>query len=248
MVEQGTENPRVPGSIPGPGTTSRPTSRGPVDWKVRWASLFFGVVGSPASAAAPSPSGPRDPADSRVAATNVLQPAGGDARSGKPAPGLEERVALALRVLERVGEERLLGGADDRDRPEAGLPLGPPQEHRRQPRAHVGAPGELGLAPAGGGRDDEGAQGSATASTAASATTAATAVRTSRSTSQPDDPGDTYGYESSEGRQPSKRPVKDRTQVENPKTGLWVKRNVETGRFTDVKTTGGRFKGVRREK
>jgi len=42
--------------------------------------------------------------------------------------------------------------------------------------------------------------------------------------------------------------VKDRTQVENPKTGLWVKRNVETGRFTDVKTTGGRFKGVRREK
>ncbi len=42
--------------------------------------------------------------------------------------------------------------------------------------------------------------------------------------------------------------VKDRTQVENPKTGLWVKRNLETGRFMDVKTTGGRFKGVRREK
>jgi hypothetical protein len=42
--------------------------------------------------------------------------------------------------------------------------------------------------------------------------------------------------------------VKDRTQVENPKTGLWVKREVETGRFMDVKTSGGKFKGVRREK
>ncbi len=42
--------------------------------------------------------------------------------------------------------------------------------------------------------------------------------------------------------------VKDRTQVENPKTGLWVKRDVESGRFMDVKTSGGRFKGVRREK
>lgn len=42
--------------------------------------------------------------------------------------------------------------------------------------------------------------------------------------------------------------VKDRTQVENPKTGLWVKREAETGRFMDVKTSGGKFKGVRREK
>lgn len=42
--------------------------------------------------------------------------------------------------------------------------------------------------------------------------------------------------------------VKDRTQVENPKTGLWVKRDAETGKFMDVKTSGGRFKGVRREK
>jgi hypothetical protein len=42
--------------------------------------------------------------------------------------------------------------------------------------------------------------------------------------------------------------VKDRTQVENPKTGLWVKRDTETGKFIDVKTSGGRFKGVRREK
>lgn len=42
--------------------------------------------------------------------------------------------------------------------------------------------------------------------------------------------------------------VKDRTQVENPKTGLWVKRDVDTGKFMDVKTSGGKFKGVRREK
>lgn len=42
--------------------------------------------------------------------------------------------------------------------------------------------------------------------------------------------------------------VKDRSQVQNPKTGLYVKRDTETGRFMDVKTTGGKFKGVRKEK
>lgn len=42
--------------------------------------------------------------------------------------------------------------------------------------------------------------------------------------------------------------VKGRSQVENPKTGLFVKRDSETGRFMDVKTTGGKFKGVRKEK
>lgn len=42
--------------------------------------------------------------------------------------------------------------------------------------------------------------------------------------------------------------VKSRSQVQNPNTGLWAKRDSETGRFVDVKTTGGRFKGVRREK
>ncbi len=42
--------------------------------------------------------------------------------------------------------------------------------------------------------------------------------------------------------------VKDRTQVQNPKTDLWVKRDAGTGKFMDVKTSGGRFKGVRREK
>jgi len=42
--------------------------------------------------------------------------------------------------------------------------------------------------------------------------------------------------------------VKKRSQVLNPKTGLYVKRNSENGQFMDVKTTGGKFKGVRREK
>lgn len=30
--------------------------------------------------------------------------------------------------------------------------------------------------------------------------------------------------------------VKNRTQVQNPKTGLWVKRDSDTGKFMDVKT------------
>ena len=42
--------------------------------------------------------------------------------------------------------------------------------------------------------------------------------------------------------------VKDRSQFENPKTGLFVKRDSETGQFMDVKTTGGKFKGVETEK
>ena len=42
--------------------------------------------------------------------------------------------------------------------------------------------------------------------------------------------------------------VKGRSQVLNPKTKLCVKRDTETGRFMDVKTTGGKFKGVRKEK
>ncbi len=41
--------------------------------------------------------------------------------------------------------------------------------------------------------------------------------------------------------------VKKRSQVHNPKTGLWTKRDAETGRFMDVKTTGGKFKGVTKE-
>lgn len=42
--------------------------------------------------------------------------------------------------------------------------------------------------------------------------------------------------------------VKNRSQVLNPKTGLYVKRDKSTGQFMDVKTTGGKFKGVTKEK
>tara|TARA_R110000782_G_scaffold5853_3_gene20245 strand:- start:42013 stop:42186 length:174 start_codon:yes stop_codon:yes gene_type:complete len=42
--------------------------------------------------------------------------------------------------------------------------------------------------------------------------------------------------------------VKNRSQLENPKTGLYVKRDTSTGKFMDVKTTGGKFKGIRKEK
>lgn len=41
--------------------------------------------------------------------------------------------------------------------------------------------------------------------------------------------------------------VTGRTQTRNPKTGLWVKRDTSSGRFTQVKKSGGSFKGVRRE-
>jgi hypothetical protein len=42
--------------------------------------------------------------------------------------------------------------------------------------------------------------------------------------------------------------VKQRSQVLNTKTNLYVKRDTETGKFMDVKTSGGKFKGVRKEK
>lgn len=42
--------------------------------------------------------------------------------------------------------------------------------------------------------------------------------------------------------------VKDRTQVFNPKTKMFVKRDSNTGRFMDVKTSGGKFKGITKEK
>ena len=41
--------------------------------------------------------------------------------------------------------------------------------------------------------------------------------------------------------------VTGRSQVRNPQTGLWVKRDTSTGRFKAVKKSGGQFKGVRRE-
>ena len=41
--------------------------------------------------------------------------------------------------------------------------------------------------------------------------------------------------------------VKNRTQVYNPTNNLWVKRGPD-GKFMDVKTSGGKFKGIRKEK
>ena len=41
--------------------------------------------------------------------------------------------------------------------------------------------------------------------------------------------------------------VKGRSQFEGP-NGNWIKRNTETGRFLEQKETGGKFKGVRKEK
>lgn len=43
--------------------------------------------------------------------------------------------------------------------------------------------------------------------------------------------------------------VRQRTQVYNPKTDAWVKRDATTGRFMDMKTSDNTpFKGVRKEK
>jgi len=42
--------------------------------------------------------------------------------------------------------------------------------------------------------------------------------------------------------------VKDRSQVLNPKTETWTKRDSNTGRFMDGKSDGTPFKGVRKEK
>jgi len=42
--------------------------------------------------------------------------------------------------------------------------------------------------------------------------------------------------------------VRNRSQVLNTKTKFFVKRDSETGRFMEVKTSGGKFKGVRKEK
>ncbi len=42
--------------------------------------------------------------------------------------------------------------------------------------------------------------------------------------------------------------VKDRSQVFNPKIERYIKRNLDTGRFMDVKSDAMPFKGVRKEK
>jgi hypothetical protein len=41
--------------------------------------------------------------------------------------------------------------------------------------------------------------------------------------------------------------VRDRSQVFNPETETWVKRDADTGRFMDQKQNGTPFKGVRKE-
>lgn len=42
--------------------------------------------------------------------------------------------------------------------------------------------------------------------------------------------------------------VKGRSQVKNPKTDRWVKRDRATGQFMDQKSDSKPFKGVRRER
>lgn len=42
--------------------------------------------------------------------------------------------------------------------------------------------------------------------------------------------------------------VRERSQVLNPKTQTWTKRDTNTGRFMDGKKDGTPFKGVRRER
>ena len=41
--------------------------------------------------------------------------------------------------------------------------------------------------------------------------------------------------------------VRQRSQVHNPKTDTWTKRDTENGRFMDQKQDGTPFKGVRKE-
>ena len=42
--------------------------------------------------------------------------------------------------------------------------------------------------------------------------------------------------------------VRERSQVLNPKTDQWIKRDTDTGRFIDVNQNGKPHKGVRKEK
>ena len=42
--------------------------------------------------------------------------------------------------------------------------------------------------------------------------------------------------------------VKKRSQVMNPKTGRWTKRDTSTGQFSAMKESPGPYKGVRKER
>lgn len=50
------------------------------------------------------------------------------------------------------------------------------------------------------------------------------------------------------GRGYRKGSVRQRSQVRNPRTSRWVKRDSGTGRFIDGKADGGPFKGVTKER
>lgn len=41
--------------------------------------------------------------------------------------------------------------------------------------------------------------------------------------------------------------VDNRSQFHNPITDLYQKRNKDNGQWMDIKTTGGKFKGIKRE-
>ncbi len=49
------------------------------------------------------------------------------------------------------------------------------------------------------------------------------------------------------GNNSRKGSIKGRSQVYNPSTGNYVKRDTETGQFIDVKSDGTPFKGIRKE-
>ncbi|MEA5138388.1 hypothetical protein [Arcicella rigui] len=49
------------------------------------------------------------------------------------------------------------------------------------------------------------------------------------------------------GNNSRKGQVKGRSQIFNPSTGNYVKRDTQTGKFIDVKSDGKPFKGVKKE-
>ncbi len=49
------------------------------------------------------------------------------------------------------------------------------------------------------------------------------------------------------GKDSRRGAVISRTQVYNPATGHYIKRDVTTGKFLDVKSDGSAFRGIRKE-
>jgi hypothetical protein len=60
--------------------------------------------------------------------------------------------------------------------------------------------------------------------------------------------GDIMATNPPKGDDHRKGAVRDRSQVHNPRTDRWVKRDADNGRFLDQKSDDKPFKGVRREK